>query len=195
MLPREITIKEANIYAKQKGMKILAEVPNAIVVQLPNGSTSNITTQTISDHLNKQNYQPKGSTGNQHSASFEEHEAVIDNHSAKKLYAMGIGKDVTSSNQLSDQQRVNAASQGISGAELNNLLNSRNTSNAKKAQKDYFFERDEAIQAGKQRGTTQNSSPSEADKQASLRASHGLPQKRAEYLEKKISQQINPSKY
>ena len=191
MLPNEITRDIANQYAQAKGMKILSEVQDAIVVELPNGSISNVNSKTISSWANQQQVQPQSS--NMHSASTNDINQVIDDHAGKKLYSLGIDASVKSTAELTEQHKVNAMSQGINAHELSKLIETRNVQSHKTEQDNYMFKQRQAEQDAKQG----NSHADMRDRQAqahqnSLRNSHGLKKATiSEHLNREISQEIN----
>ena len=195
MLPRQINIEHAKAFASANGMTLLAEVKDAVVVKLKNGSISNISAKTISDFINQnqQTVAQQNTQSNIHSASTNDINEVIDNHSAKKLFSIGVTSDIKSSAQLTDQMKVNAMSAGISANELTNLLSTRNVQAAKTEQDEYFSNQRQAIQNAKQGSSHSDMRDRQAQGvQDTLRAGHGLSKQKVDSgLNREVSQQIN----
>jgi len=193
MTPNEVTRDIANQYAQINGMKILSEVEGAVVVELPNGSISNVNAKTISSWANQQQIQGSQQNGNKHSASTNDINEVINDHAGKKLYSLGIDASVKSTAELTDQMRVNAMSQGINSNELSNLIQTRNVQSHKTAQNEYMQNKRQAEQDAKLGHSRADMRERESEgRQAAIRASHGLgKQHTADYLTKEINQPTN----
>lgn len=172
MRPNEAGGEELAAYAQANGMTILSAQEGLAVVRLKNGSISNITNRTVSDWVNRNTIQEMGDKGNIQHAAFSQSDNAIDNHAAKKLHEIGIDSNIKSTAELTDDLRARAIAAGISGHELSQLISTRNIQAAKREQDNYFA--DKQLKEFESKMNNPNHSIREDNREAELRASHGL---------------------
>ena len=106
MQPREVNREHANQYAQAKGIEILSEIKDGVVVKLKSGSISNISSKTIADHFNQQQQQAHINNGgsNLHSAPTDNINTILANESDDALTKLGIPEDIVRYADITPEQ-------------------------------------------------------------------------------------------
>ena len=197
----EIRMGHAEAYAKANNMKILSEIDGAVVVELANGSISNINAITVSDWINVNTPQEIKGGANIMNASklgitdFED--TFVKDSVSDRLRKAGIDDNVKSYDELTVIQRNTLANQGISAPQVNAMIASRNRINDDKERQDYINKNANAQQKFVSEQAEKNSSDYSVTDEQRLDerlSSHGVSPSKAP-TQRTVNEPINAANY